>query len=94
MMYRRTDPLLDWWKSKAEYKQERINRLLSRDPVTPRQTWRRKVLVQQALRSVDNRKTWTDAYDQYLGGLREVLMRWAPPNSTLSDTSGKGDLEE
>jgi len=90
----RSDPLLEWCKAKAEYKRERLDRWLSREPVSQRQTWRRKVFVERALRSVEKRKARVEAYDGYLTELLDVLARAAPPISTLSDTGSRGDLGE
>jgi hypothetical protein len=90
MMYRQTDPILEWWKTRAEFRRERLERILSQEPTTPGRIWKRKVLVERALRSVENRKNWIGAYDQYLGGLRDAFERVAPLETTLGDT--RGDL--
>jgi hypothetical protein len=90
---RQTDPLLEWWKTRAEQRREWLDRILSREPATPGQAWKRKIMVERALRSVEHKKTWVDAYGQYLGELRDTFARVAPPNP-LSDKGNRGDLGE
>lgn len=93
-MYRQIDTLLERWKAKVEHRLERLDQTLSREPVTPRQAWRRKMLADRALKSVENRKNWINAYQEHLTALSEVFARVAPTDSTLTDTSAKGDLGE
>ena len=89
MIYRQTDPWLEWWKARAEYNLTRLDRILSREPISQRQAWRRKLFMEHALKSVERGRTWTDARSQFLGELHDVLQRAAPP---INETGVKGDL--
>ena len=65
-------PLLDAWKAAAKAKRERLQRLLSAT-LPPGQSYRRSVLVNQVMNSVNQKKDWVTAFDDHLEHVREVL---------------------
>jgi hypothetical protein len=91
-----TPQWLSAWEIRAKNQLQWLAQVLSQQPTTPAQTWRRQMFVAKAQNAVEKRKTWVDAYSQHIQELGQILSKSgsggsAAPKRTSSSKGSVGD---